>query len=112
MLKKSASGILASLRGTVKRETMVSRGAAALLGTRRVSARRGWAGEKAGLFDHPARHSPTVLEMEKFEVTSCHNSFSVDSKRLVSCQPQLLENFLSGSQSADKPLEFSLVIEG
>jgi len=28
--------------------------AAALLGTRRVSARQGWAGEKAGLFEHPA----------------------------------------------------------
>jgi hypothetical protein len=28
--------------------------AAALFGTRRVSARQGWAGEKAGLFEHPA----------------------------------------------------------
>ena len=28
--------------------------AAALLGTRRVSARQGWAGEKSGLFEHPA----------------------------------------------------------
>ena len=28
--------------------------AAALLGTKPVSARRGWAGEKAGLFEHPA----------------------------------------------------------
>jgi hypothetical protein len=27
--------------------------AAALLGTRRVSARQGWAGEKSGLFEHP-----------------------------------------------------------
>ena len=27
---------------------------AALLGTRRVSARRGWAGEKSCLFEHPA----------------------------------------------------------
>ncbi len=38
----------------MKRETRVSRGVAALLGTRRVSARRGWAGEKSGLFEHPA----------------------------------------------------------
>jgi hypothetical protein len=38
----------------VKRETRVSRRAAALLGTRRVSARQGWAGEKSGLFEHPA----------------------------------------------------------
>ena len=29
--------------------------AAALFGTRRVSARQGWAGEKAGLFEHPAQ---------------------------------------------------------
>ena len=29
--------------------------AVALLGTRRVSARQGWAGEKSGLFEHPAR---------------------------------------------------------
>src|SRR4029077_20079758 len=28
--------------------------AAALLGARRVSARRGWAGEMSGLFEHPA----------------------------------------------------------
>jgi hypothetical protein len=28
--------------------------AAVLLGKRRVSARRGWAGEKSGLFEHPA----------------------------------------------------------
>jgi len=55
MLKKSASGVLASLPGTVKRETRVSCGAAGLLGTRRVSARQGWAGEKSGLFEHPAR---------------------------------------------------------
>jgi hypothetical protein len=29
--------------------------AAALLGTRRVSARQGWAGEKSELFEHPVR---------------------------------------------------------
>jgi hypothetical protein len=32
MMKKSSSGVLASLPGTVKRETRVSRGVAALLG--------------------------------------------------------------------------------
>lgn len=55
MLKKSANGVLASLSGTVKRETRVSCGAAGLLRTRRVSARQGWAGEKSGFFEHPAR---------------------------------------------------------
>jgi len=53
MLKKPASIVLAALTRTVKREarnekreTRVSLGAAALFGKRRVSARRGWAGEK------------------------------------------------------------------
>ena len=54
LLNKSACFVLASLPGTVKRETRVSRGAAALFGTRRVSARRGWAGEKSGLLKQPA----------------------------------------------------------
>ena len=83
MLKKSASDVLASLRGsTVKKnfqrsETPVglirsprsilgvnghtkcgsyllaSSLAAALPGTRRVSARQGWTGEKSGHFEHP-----------------------------------------------------------
>jgi len=38
----------------VKRETRVSRRAAALPAEWRVLARRGWAGEKSGLFEHPA----------------------------------------------------------
>src|SRR5580765_101426 len=84
MLKKSASFVLASLRGsTLKRmfrssETLAgpirsprsilvvngntkcgtyllaSSLAAALLGRRRVSARQGWAGETSGIFEHPA----------------------------------------------------------
>jgi len=43
----------------MKRETRVSLGAAGLPGTRRVSARQGWAGEKSVLFEHPAYGSPT-----------------------------------------------------
>jgi hypothetical protein len=54
MLKKPASGILASLPRTVNRAPRVSLGAEALLGRRRVSARQGWAGEKSGLVEHPA----------------------------------------------------------
>ena len=54
MLKKSASGVLASLRGSTYRSVRFAFSrAAALLGTRRVSARQGWAGEKSGLFEHP-----------------------------------------------------------
>ncbi len=73
MLKKSASGVLASLRGSevgifrsprsilgpnghtkCGRYLLASSLAAALLGKRRVSARQGWAGETSGLFEHPA----------------------------------------------------------
>ncbi len=78
MLKKSASGVLASLRPSTgtrpphqlggahrlgapysshrapQRVRLGPSLAAALLGTRRVSARQGWAGEKSGLFEHPA----------------------------------------------------------
>ncbi len=85
MLKKTANGVLASLRGsTLKRVfrrpealdgifhsprsilrangftkcgpyLLASSLAAALLGTKRVLARQGWAGEKSGLFEHPVR---------------------------------------------------------
>ena len=72
MLKKSAS--FQKVKAEVKAEI-----AAALLGTRRVSARQGWAGEKSGLFGHPAWHYPIVLEMGTIEFTSCRNSFSADS---------------------------------
>ena len=54
MLKKSASGVLAALRGSTYRSVrLASSLAAALLGRRRVLVRRGWAGEKYGLFEHP-----------------------------------------------------------
>jgi len=55
MLKKSASIVLASPRGSTYRSVrLASSLAAALFGRRRVSARQGWAGEKSGLFEHPA----------------------------------------------------------
>jgi hypothetical protein len=63
MLKKSSSGVLAALPETVNREPRVSRRVAALLGTRRVSARQGWAGEKSGLFEHPAWCSSVVPDV-------------------------------------------------
>ena len=55
MLKKSASGVLAALRDSTYRSVRIASSlAAALLGIRRVLARQGWAGEKSGLFEHPA----------------------------------------------------------
>jgi hypothetical protein len=53
MLKKSASGVLVSLRGsTYRRVRLASSLTAALFGIRRVSARQRWAGEKSSLFEH------------------------------------------------------------
>ena len=83
MLKQPASFVLASLRGSTLTFSevgntrgafpfarthcegerphamcgtylLISSLAAALLGTKRVSAREGWAGEKSCLFEHPA----------------------------------------------------------
>jgi hypothetical protein len=48
---------------------------AALPGTRRVSARRGWAGETSGLFEYPARCFPIVLDVRAIVFPPCHNSF-------------------------------------
>ncbi len=36
--------------------------AADLLAERRVLARRGWVGEKSGLFEHPAWYSSVVMD--------------------------------------------------
>jgi len=77
MLKKSASGVLASLRGSTYRSLrLASSLAAALLGTRRVSVRQGWAGEKSGLFEHPAWRSPVFPSVRAGEVLVCPQRFS------------------------------------
>ncbi len=58
MLKTSASGVLASLRGSAYRSVrLASSLAAALPAEWPVSARQGWAGEKSGHFEHPAQHA-------------------------------------------------------
>jgi len=49
---------------------------AALPAERRVSARRGWAGETSNLFEHPAENSPVILDMRISEVPACLLSFS------------------------------------
>jgi hypothetical protein len=49
--------------------------AAALPAERRVSARRGWAGEKSGLFEHPARCFPIVLDVRTSEVLAFPHRF-------------------------------------
>jgi hypothetical protein len=62
MLKKSASSVLASLRGSTYRSVRLAASlAAALLDS---------------LFEHPTGHSPLVLEVQVIEVLSCQNGFS------------------------------------
>ena len=77
MLKQSASFVLASLRGSTYRSVrLTSSLAAALLGTKRVSARLGWEGEKSGLFEHHAWCSPVVPHVRTIEVFAYQHSFS------------------------------------
>jgi len=62
MLKKSASGVLASLRSSTYRSVrLASSLAAALLGS---------------LFEHPARGSSDVIDVRAIEFPLYHNSFS------------------------------------
>jgi hypothetical protein len=65
MLKKPASSVLASLRGSTYRSVRLAFSLAAAL--------------LDGLFEHPARHYPIALEMVIIEFSPCHNSFSADS---------------------------------
>ena len=62
MLKKSASFVLASFRGSTYRSVrLASSLAAALL---------------VGLFEHPARGSSVVLDVRAIEFLPCHQGFS------------------------------------
>jgi hypothetical protein len=62
MLKKSASGVLASLRGSTYRSVrLASSLAAALLGS---------------LFEHPALRFPVVPDVRTGEVLACPHRFS------------------------------------
>ena len=68
-----------NVRSSLNLDLSLPHSPAALLGKRRVLARQGWAGEKSGLFEHPARGSPVVLDVQTIEFQQCHNSFSADS---------------------------------
>jgi hypothetical protein len=77
MLKKSASGVFPSLRNSTYRSVRLRLFArCGLTWTRRVSSRRGWAGEKPGLLGHPARCSLVVPDERTIECTPCNNNFS------------------------------------
>jgi len=65
MLKKSASGVLTSLRGSTYRSVrLASSLAAALLD---------------GHFEHPAQSSPVVLDVRTIEFKPWNNNFSAHS---------------------------------
>ncbi len=77
MLKKSASGVLTSLRGSTYRSVrLASSLAAALPAERRVLARRGWAGEKSGLFEHPDVFEAVAPSVIFHRCFMCKPSFS------------------------------------
>src|SRR5438105_13823001 len=63
MLKTSASFVLGSSKSSTYPRGYASGfdSPAALLGSGRVSARRGWAGENRGRFEHPASWKASVL---------------------------------------------------
>ena len=64
-------------RRCVKRETLQKEHPpAALPAERRVSARRGWAGEKSGHFEHPAGMLSCGATRRIIEVVAGQNSFS------------------------------------
>jgi hypothetical protein len=51
--------------------------AAALPGIRRVLARQGWAGEKSGLFEHPAGVFSSGAHVRTIDVLAYQHSFSL-----------------------------------
>ena len=66
MLKKSASGVLTSLRGSTYRSVrLASSFAAALLD---------------GLFEHPAGRAPVITDVQTSESPACPQSFSTACK--------------------------------
>jgi hypothetical protein len=78
-----SGGLIRAIRGNVNEQAWKKPSwslAAALLGKRRVSACQGWAGEKSGLFEHPATRSPVVLDVRIITFLPCHNSFPTDSE--------------------------------
>jgi hypothetical protein len=78
MLKKPASFVLISQESSTYPEGTppVLASPAALLWTRRVSARQGWEGEKSGLFEHPADLFHCPICALAIEFSPWHDGFS------------------------------------
>jgi hypothetical protein len=69
---------------------------AALLGRRRVSARQGWAGEKSGLFEHPANHSFTFTLRTTQQRVAHKTSHSENCQEPAQCCDPRTSPFLKG----------------
>ena len=93
----------------MKHETRVSLGAAALRGTRRVSARQVREGEKSGLFEHPERGFSVVLDVRTIEFPPYHNSFSQPAKDSGSRATRLMQSF-SQSVGVVSPLRSRIIL--
>ena len=77
MLKSPpASFSLRSEAQRTPRVRLASSLAAALPAERRVPARRGWAGEKPGLFEHPAYCTPVIQDVRSSEIPANPQSVS------------------------------------
>ena len=64
--------------------------AAALLAERRVLARRGWEGEKYGLFEHPAWCTPVIPDVQISEIGACHRVFPQPARPVTPTHSRLL----------------------
>ena len=73
MLKKSASAKTVSREASLVKR--ISQAGKSML----ANDERRTTGEEDGLFEHPARGSPVVLDVQTIEFQQCHNSFSADS---------------------------------
>jgi len=85
MLKKSASGVLASLRSSTYRSVRLASSLAAVL--------------LGGLFEHPACGSSDVLDVRAIKFPLCHNSF-----------PQFVRPFLLGCARTHLSFDVSAVV--
>jgi hypothetical protein len=101
MLKKSASSVLASLKDSTYRSVrLIFSLAAALPVERRVSARRGWAGENNGLFEHPEL-LPEVTPYGPFAQCCCQQqTFSAKGSA-----PSVQEEISTGIAGCFNPFE-------
>ena len=84
-VEKFRHGVIASVRDSKLRDevSIVSSPGAALPAERRVLARRGWAGEKSGLFEEPAGSASAILDLLQPYVSQGAKSFLTSSYEMM-----------------------------